>query len=593
MSIKENLLKIKKIYEDNKDSIFREIVVPILIMLAIRIFLLIEYPFKPIFEEIPIDFLGVVIIAIVLRIISLFKIRGPIKELLNVTKSLDKKITAPLLKAIEKDIDEFQIIFKDTLSENGKILSFEEVTDLTHIFFEIGRGIYLGTDSHIPSEFYRYYPTYLEAQGKNIKTREDSIQTDLSDTRILIIKENDLKSDFFYHYEDVLRFITWHQDHKVHLKLIEPDQANLLIDDTPLKDNIKDFGLWGNYGLLFKPDKNDDDSYENVQLFMRLDSEPDYKNAKKYFLALNEKSKDINEKWIANFFREQSLKTQVALTTEHSKNLFDNYKLARYWNEFVCCEKRLNKEGSFLINLINHYFTESDYTIFDAALGIGCESIFLIRHFKEKNIRVISNEISLLLRYIAIESAKKDGVELEVYSWDWRKLNQEFPKKFGTLKVDMVLVLGNSLCLLPNKNDMIKSLENFKSVLIPGGLLVIDERNFVFMQKDKKNIEKDPIKKFKYHGDTLYCGTDVIGVPTKIAKERIIFTYFKKRESQKEKSIENLEEIGSLDMYSFKKNELTDLLKQTGFELINTFNDFDRPTSERCDFYIHVARAPM
>src|SRR6266508_4714679 len=116
--------------------------------------------------------------------------------------------------------------------------------------------------------------------------------------------------------------------------------------------------------------------------------------------------------------------------------------LAQSWNAFVGCDKRLVSEGPFLQRVLRDY---KDGIVLDAALGIGCESVFLI----QRGYKVISNEINAALLEIAIASSIKRGVKLNVKSYDWRTIGSKMPGN----SLDAIILLGNSLCLVKKINQ--------------------------------------------------------------------------------------------------------------------------------------------
>ncbi|NQE52749.1 hypothetical protein C5S29_04080, partial [ANME-1 cluster archaeon GoMg3.2] len=182
--------------------------------------------------------------------------------------------------------------------------------------------------------------------------------------------------------------------------------------------------------------------------------------------------------------------------------------------------------------------------------------------------------------------------------WDWVELDVKFKERYGNLRVNMVLLVGNSLCLLTDKNDIKKSLTNIKSILAPGGVLLIDERNFDYILGDIDKILEDPISNFRYNGDVIYCGDLVRGVPTDKPEDKdiVVFSYYRIPQSEQEEmdSYKILERnlIGKLEMYPFKNNELKNLLESVGFVNIKTYSDFEEGYNKNADFFIYVAEVP-
>ena len=77
--------------------------------------------------------------------------------------------------------------------------------------------------------------------------------------------------------------------------------------------------------------------------------------------------------------------------------------------------------GKFILNKLRKY---RKGVILDGALGIGCESIFLVKN----GFNVISNEVNSALRNKAIKAGLENGVRLTTSSVNWLDIGKEFPK---------------------------------------------------------------------------------------------------------------------------------------------------------------------
>ncbi len=240
-------------------------------------------------------------------------------------------------------------------------------------------------------------------------------------------------------------------------------------------------------------------------------------------------------------------------------------ELARNWPDFVNCEKRLLTEAPFLRRALSFC---KDGIILDAALGTGCDSIFLI----QQGFTVISNEINPNLLEIALASALRHGVTLNVKSYDWRFIGNRMSQG----SVDAVILLGNSLCLVRRLKHIETCLQQFYSLLKPGGCILVDERNFDYINNSR---EKILAGNFRYSRRFIYCGSEVTGRPTEIDPPRVQFGYFRKDDTL----------IGTLEMYSFKAGELAQMLTNAGFNNITVYSDFKQCVNDRADFYTYLA----
>jgi SAM-dependent methyltransferase len=228
--------------------------------------------------------------------------------------------------------------------------------------------------------------------------------------------------------------------------------------------------------------------------------------------------------------------------------------LAQRWPDFVDPSKRLVKEAPFLEALINRYGTR----VLDAAMGIGCESVFLAKCGSQ----VTGNEISSRFRRIALARARLENAPMKVTAIDWRNLAKVFdPDSF-----DVVLLLGNSLCLMRELADRQETVTNLKTVCRRGGVVVVDQRNFDYIIREKERILAGY---FRYHREVMYCGSKVVGYPADINVNRVRFAY----EDTRSKRL-----LGHLDMHPFLERELVDIFGNEGFSLDASLSDF-RPRS--------------
>jgi len=234
------------------------------------------------------------------------------------------------------------------------------------------------------------------------------------------------------------------------------------------------------------------------------------------------------------------------------------------WKDFVNCPKRLKTLAPFLEKYLSKH--KQGY-IFDAALGIGCESIFL----KMMGYKIISNEIDETLIQVATKSAKRQNIKLQITRLDWREIS--YPYKYNFF--DGIFLLGNSLSCLNDINDINISLKNFYFSLKQGGTIIIDERNFPYIISHKNEILSG---NFHYSGEYIYCGKSIKGIPIAISDKEIDFGYF-----------QGIMFIGSLKMYPFKKGELKELLLEAGFKNVVEFSDFKPGYESRADFFIYIA----
>jgi len=167
----------------------------------------------------------------------------------------------------------------------------------------------------------------------------------------------------------------------------------------------------------------------------------------------------------------------------------------------------------------------------------------------------------------ARKNAERAGVGLRCYNVDW--LDLSVPNHYSA-----VLCVGNSLTYLFEKQKQMKDLSNLSSQLQGGGTFIIDERNYQYMFDTKRNMPDD----FEYFGKYKLSQDDVRLTPIFIKNGEVGM----RARSQ--------ESGNTLDMkfYSFKRNELLGLLRETGFRAIEQFSDYEPGFNAYADFYQYV-----
>jgi len=451
-------------------------------------------------------------------------------------------------------------------SDAGVELDRSEVNFATRVFFEHAKGLYDGTDSHLPSEFTSAYPDYLDAHEKHITEMLD--RRNGGGTRILVASRADVVRDADHHPDAYYAFVDWHRRHRVRLLLAERAVAEELSSASELPEGqhgrqVTDVGIWyDQYAALFSPKKGSG----IVGLKMAVPQDELFNACIEYFEAL----------------LEHTTTSELPLVPE----LFE-LELSTRWQEFVGSERRLEREGEFLLELLTPY---KDGRILDAAAGVGCESIFLGEH----GFDVTSNEIGRRLAEIARENAGRRRIGFEHVAIDWRRLIEEYPQP----KFDAVLVLGNSLCLLPDLDDRKSAVASFYHILKSGGLLLVDERNFPKILRALPALKHDAVKAFEsiYSGETMYCGETVKGCPDpqRTNEEKVVFAYYDNTTPHETWDTAKDHIIGHLEMHPFGKDELPNLLRESGFVSVETHSDLraEAGRDAEADFFTYAALKP-
>lgn len=230
--------------------------------------------------------------------------------------------------------------------------------------------------------------------------------------------------------------------------------------------------------------------------------------------------------------------------------------LVERWDELIHWGRRAEGERGFF----NDTLAEAGVrTVLDVAAGTGYHSVMLA----EAGFEVTTTDVSARMLRRAEQNGLAHGHTLRTVQADWRKLDQRIEERF-----DAIVCLGSSFPHLFTEADRVVALRQFHAHLRPGGLLMIDHRNF------------DAIRAHRYSssGRYYYCGTDVrvsvAYVDDHLCRFRYDFT----------------DETHYLEVYPLLTEELGGLLERAGFDRTATLGDFvDWHQLDTSDFIIHVS----
>ncbi len=226
------------------------------------------------------------------------------------------------------------------------------------------------------------------------------------------------------------------------------------------------------------------------------------------------------------------------------------------WDELIDWEKRAEGEGSFFINKLHEYGAKN---VLDIATGTGFHSVRLLR----AGFDVTSADGSAEMLTKAFENARNHGCILNTVHADWRWLSKDIRERF-----DAVICLGNSFTHLFSERDRRKALAEIYAVLKHDGILILDQRNYDGI------LDNGFSSTHKYH----YCGDSVTAEPEHVDEGLARFKYVFADDS-----------IYHLNMFPLRKKYVRKLMRDVGFQHIDTFGDYQetRPDHDP-DFWTHV-----
>ncbi|WP_433873358.1 methyltransferase domain-containing protein [Saccharopolyspora sp. CA-218241] len=228
------------------------------------------------------------------------------------------------------------------------------------------------------------------------------------------------------------------------------------------------------------------------------------------------------------------------------------------WDDLIDWKKRYESEGTFFIDQLKARGVRS---VLDAATGTGFHSVRLL----EEGFETVSADGSPQMLAKAFSNGLTYGGHiLRVVNADWRWLNRDVHGEY-----DAIVCLGNSFTHLFSERDRRKALAEFYAMLKHDGVLIVDQRNYDSI------LDSGFSSKHTYY----YAGEDVSAEPDYVDEglARFKYTFPDKSEFY-------------LNMYPLRKNYVRRLMREVGFQRIDTYGDFQETYHDaEPDFFIHVA----
>jgi SAM-dependent methyltransferase len=416
-------------------------------------------------------------------------------------------------------------------------------------FFSQGGASYKAVDSHVPGDYLSQYDWYLTVHEEALTRRSSNV---LADTRILVATGNELTEDYLRTPEHYLSFYEWHRRNRVAARWVDQRHAEQLRQKYGLHE--ADVGLWEHYAVLFTPNRTG----AGVTLSMVFAGEGE-QNGMSYARV-----------W--SFVNEMEEIANPLADSPPGIDLVDE-ELAREWEYYVDATYRCDPNGpvgQFLLDAL-----DGRRYVLDAAAGVGCDSVLLL---STGRFTVQTNEIDARLAAVARRFADAHQIPIHLSNHPWDRLTDT--ERDGNKAFDAILCLGNSLCLVQDKRRRDECLTSFHNMLVPGGILIIDERNFEYLLHNREAILEDPLKNFRptHAGDVMYRGLRVRGYPSEISPESVVWRFFRNEPPVASMAELHEREVANpgLALHPFRHGELHQALRGAGFSQIETYADLHK-----------------
>ena len=136
------------------------------------------------------------------------------------------------------------------------------------------------------------------------------------------------------------------------------------------------------------------------------------------------------------------------------------------YDRFVNWEGRLSRDLPFLVDELECVGARR---VLDVACGTGWHTIAL----SQRGYEAVGTDISAGMIQRARENGAREGVPVRFVRAGFGQLAGQVGKGF-----DGVICMGNSLPHVPSAEALRETLSDFAAVLHPGGVLIIQQRNF-------------------------------------------------------------------------------------------------------------------
>lgn len=200
--------------------------------------------------------------------------------------------------------------------------------------------------------------------------------------------------------------------------------------------------------------------------------------------------------------------------------------------------------------------------VLDCACGISADAIALVR----RGYNVTASDGSASMVAEARRRSRQFGVEIDIIQSSWQDLPERVPGAF-----ELILCLGNSIVHTETKSNMISSLEGIKKVLSPGGVLVVDSRNWEHLYESRPRIitSRHVIERQGVRCSSLYIWTipDDFNVPCR-AEIVVLF-------EDESSAITHRRYV--IDFTPFRHSDLTDAIRSIGLAVIGDSYQPDSP----------------
>lgn len=232
------------------------------------------------------------------------------------------------------------------------------------------------------------------------------------------------------------------------------------------------------------------------------------------------------------------------------------------WDDLIGWDSRAEGENGFFERLLRRNGCK---TVADIAAGTGFHAIRLAHDGFEVT---ASDGAETMIRQTEQNAEDMEVRLADTRTVDWRELH----KAFGPNRFDALICLGNAFSHLFEEDARREALDSMRTVLRPGGLLILDHRNY------DKILDHGYSSKHRYY----YVGDGVDARPAEIRDDLVKFEY----------SYPDGKKY-HLSLFPLRRHYVQKLFDEAGFTNLTTYGDFDTSFEpDEVDFFQQIAVKP-
>ncbi len=233
-------------------------------------------------------------------------------------------------------------------------------------------------------------------------------------------------------------------------------------------------------------------------------------------------------------------------SVEFFNQLSDSYDQMMSW------QPRISQEGMFFKKLISENKLKS-------SLSVACTTGFDVVMFRRLGVDAVGIDESPKMIDKARANSVACGVTVDFVCGDYQTLAKRFSEGF-----DIITLMTDSLSHIKSHADLKKIMEGLYAILNPGGLLVLQTRNYEMILKNQDRFLA-PIINRSGIDETIF--SRVLDFAAKSLEYTIV--KFHKHENQWNS------QVLTTEIFPYLKTDLEAMLKGAGFKEINAYRNFN------------------